>query len=578
MIPYLFRNYIVPFKWRFLLGFALLVGNSYLTSILPVYLMKVVDGGIQSQDVSRLWIMIGLYVLVFIAYIASIYIMSVVLEALGQDILIRLKTDSFIKVLNWDYKQFTSVSAGKLVTRVEGDAEKVRFFFVTAAVTLLQSLFMLIFMGVIMFRTNGTMAMLIIYPIPLVIGMIVLLQKLIFPLFKKVRRLMAEITSKITEYLNGLDIIKSYGKEELYFKRFDDDNKKKYFYERNAEFGWIAFFNFLFMLQEIIIAMILKSGASYIVKGLLTYGAMIMFIEYVRMFFFPLINISEQISQVQRSFAAFSRVYDLHTTPVSIQSGDKELKTMTRGIDFKGVSFSYKEGEPVLKNVSFSLPVGQKWALVGETGGGKSTIVKLLLRFYDIQEGAITLDGIDIREMNIQSLRQDIALIEQDFYLFPATVLDNIRLFDKSISLGEVQATCVKIGIDRFISTLPRGYETNLHEEGGNLSVGERQLLSIARAMVKKADLVLMDEATSSIDPHTEKMLEKAMRILMKGRTSLVVAHRLSTVKDADRILVVHQGEIAEHGNHDALMRKRGLYYHLCQNQLAGPTQEEGEK
>lgn len=568
-------RYIAPFKWRFIFGFLLLVGNSYLTSVLPVFMMNVIDNGIQTGDTANLTVTMVSYILIFALYVASMYLMTVVLEALGQDILIRLKTDSFKKVLDWDYHHFTSVSPGKLVTRVEGDAEKVRFFFVIALVTVLQSFFMLLFMGIIMFRTNASMAMLIIYPLPLVIGLIFLLQKFIYPMFKKVRRLMAEITSKITEYLTGLDIIKSYGKEDLFFERFDKDNRDKYRYERNAEFGWITFFNFLFMLQEIIIAMILKSGAPMILKGVLTYGALIMFIEYVRMFFFPLIGISEQVSQIQRSFAAFSRVYELHNTPVHIRSGRQELAAMTRGVTFSHVSFAYKEGEPVLEDVSFEIPVGEKWALVGETGGGKSTIIKLLLRFYDIERGEISIDGVNIKDLDIRSLRQDIALIEQDFYLFPATVLDNLRLFDKAISKEEVSSICKKIGIDRFISRLPQGYETDLHEEGGNLSVGERQLLSIARAMVKKADLILMDEATSSIDPHTEKMLEKAIRLLMKGKTSLVVAHRLSTVMDADRILVIHGGKIAEEGTHEELVAKEGAYHRLCRNQLL--IDEQGE-
>ena len=575
MIRYLFTRYIAPFKWRFALGLLLLVGNSYLTSVLPVYMMNVIDEGIQAADIASLTVTMGLYILIFALYVGSMYFMTLVLETLGQDILIRLKTDSFKKVLDWDYQHFTSISPGKLVTRVEGDAEKVRFFFVIALVTVLQSFFMLLFMGIIMFRTNTSMAMLIIYPLPLVIGLILLLQKFIYPMFKKVRKLMAEITSKVTEYLTGLDIIKVYGKEDLYFRRFDRDNQEKYIAERNAEFGWITFFNFLFMLQEIIIALILKSGAPMILKGVFTYGALIMFIEYVRMFFFPLIGISEQVSQIQRSFAAFSRVYELHSTPVRIRSGQKELKSMNGGVVFSHVSFSYKEGERVLDDISFRLPAGEKWALVGETGGGKSTIIKLLLRFYDIEKGEISIDGVNIKDLDIQSLRQDIALIEQDFYLFPATVLENLRLFDPTISKEEVISVCKKIGIDRFISRLPEGYETNLHEEGGNLSVGERQLLSIARAMVKKADLILMDEATSSIDPHTEKMLDKAIHILMKGKTSLVVAHRLSTVMDADRILVIHGGKIAEEGSHAELVGKGGVYHRLCLNQLL--INEKGE-
>jgi len=266
--------------------------------------------------------------------------------------------------------------------------------------------------------------------------------------------------------------------------------------------------------------------------------------------------------------ASFSRIYNMHNKEVKIISGNKKIEKINKHIKFEDVSFAYKKDEPVLQDINLTIPVGEKWAIVGETGSGKSTLIKLLLRFYDTDKGNIFIDESEIRDIDIKSLRKDISLIEQDFYLFPATVMDNIRLFDDSISEEHVKKICKMIKVDKFIDNLPKGYNTYLKEEGSNLSVGERQLLSIARAMVKKSDIILLDEATSSIDPHTEKIIDKAMKILLKGRTSIIIAHRLNTILDADNILVLHEGNIIESGTHEELFKQKGFYHNLCKNQF----------
>ncbi|TYB31583.1 MAG: ABC transporter ATP-binding protein [Candidatus Mcinerneyibacterium aminivorans] len=568
MIKYLFKNYISPFKWRFALGFILLILGSFLNVLLPKILMEAIDRGVDVSDENQL-IHFGLvYLTAFLFYIFSLYFMAIVLENLGQDILIKLKTTSFYKVLNWDYHQFTKYSAGNLVSRIERDAEKVRFFFTYALVAIVQSFLMFLGMIFLMGSENKLLTLIVIAPLPLVVFLLYLLQKFVYPKFKKVRKIMAEIMSKTTEYLRGLDVLKVFNREKLYFDKYDSDNENKFKLERNIEIVWIVFFNFIMLLTNLVIAIIFKVGAPMIVKGILTYGAIVMFIEYVRQFFFPLIQISEQISQIQRAIASFSRIYKMHSKESKIKSGNEEIEKILNSIEFENVNFSYKVDEPVLKNISFKIPKGEKWAIVGETGSGKSTLIKLLLRFYDVDKGRVLIDGTNIRDIKIKSLRKDISLIEQDFYLFPATVIDNIRLFDNSITKNYIKKICKAIKIDGFIENLPRGYDTYLREEGSNLSVGEKQLLSIARAMVKEADLVLLDEATSSIDPHTEKKIDKAMNILLKDKTSIIIAHRLNTILDADKIIVLHEGKILEIGNHRELYKKEGYYYNLCQNQF----------
>ena len=567
MLKYLLKNYILPFKYRFLLGFIILIFNSILTVILPITIMNAIDKGIKIKNILSLNQYVIEYIVIFILIILSLYFLTVVLETLGLDLLYIIKSNAYKKVINWDYEKFSQIPVGKLVSRIEGDSEKVRFFFVTAVVAIFESIFMFFGMIFVMYQKSAPLTYIVISVVPIIIILTYFMQKFVFPKFKFIRKMQASIIAKITEYLSALDILKVYNKEKYYFEKFDDENKKKYIMGRNIEFLSITFFNFIFMTQEIVIALILKSGGSLILKGALTYGTLVLFIEYIKRFFQPLIAISEQIVEIQRAIASFSRVYELDQTEAKIKSGTKKLDKIKNEIRFENLSFSYNPKEPVLKNISFTISVGEKWAIVGETGGGKSTLIKLLLRFYEATEGKIYIDGIGINEIDFHSLRKDIALIEQEFYLFPATVLDNLRLFDDTIPREKIIDICKKIKIDDFIRKFPQGYDTYLSEDGINISTGEKQLLSIARAMVKDADIVLMDEATSSIDPHTEKTIENAIDILLKGKTSIIIAHRLSTIKNADKIVVIDKGEIAEIGNHEELMIKKGVYYKLYTNQ-----------
>ena len=567
----------MPFWHRFLFGFTLLLINSYLIVEAPLYIKDAIDNGITHNSIGGLEQALFWYIGVFAVLITAQYLMVIVLETLGQDILIKMKLMSFSKVLHWNYGMFTEMSPGRLVSRVEGDAEKVRFFFVSTTVVLLGSLIVFIRMMFVMFSVNARLAMIVVSAVPIVVIGSIVMQKVVFPMFQRSRRYVAAINSRVTEYLTGLDIIKAYDREKDFFKTFDDDNKKKYTLDRNAEFITITFFNMIVMFQDIIVGMILSSSGAMIAGGIISFGVLQLFLEYVRRFFDPLTSISEQISQIQRSFAAFSRVHELHMTPVLMKNGELPFTAFSKAVDFNDITFAYKENEPVLNGISFSVPKGARWAIVGETGGGKSTVIKLLLRFYDVNGGSIMIDGTDIRTLDIYSLRKRIALIEQDVYLFPATVMDNLRLFDESIPEEFVRSVCRQIEIDDFIMSLPEGYDTVLREDGGNLSAGERQLLSIARAMMREADIILLDEATSSIDPFTEKKIERALSLLCAGKTSVIIAHRLSTVKHADVIMVLSKGQIKESGTHAELYERGELYYTLCKSQLAADKKEDSD-
>lgn len=569
------KHFLFPFWHRFVLGFLLLSLNSYLIVEAPLYVKNAIDFGITKNSLQGLQHAAGWYMAIYCIVIVSQYTMITVLESLGQDILIKMKLMSFDKVLHWNYAMFTDMSAGRLVSRVESDAEKVRFFFVSTTVVLLGSLIVFVRMLYVMFSVNARLAMIVVAAVPVVVVGSILMQKFVFPMFQRSRKYVGVINAKITEYLTGLDIIKAYNREDVFFKEFNSDNKKKFVIDRNAEFISITFFNMIVMLQDVIVGVIMNSSAALIVSGVVTFGVLQLFLEYVRRFFDPLTTISEQISQIQRSFAAFSRVYELHMTPVPMRNGTQPFEGLTSGIHFDAVHFSYKEDEPVLNGISLDMPKGSRWAIVGETGGGKSTIIKLLLRFYDTVSGTVAIDGTDIRTLDVYSLRRRIALIEQDVFLFPASVLDNLRLFDDSIPEDYVRSICKKIEIDDFIMSLPEGYATILHEDGANISAGERQLLSIARAMMRKADIILLDEATSSIDPFTEKKIERALALLCEGKTSIIIAHRLSTVRNAGKILVLSKGEIKESGTHKELFDKGELYYTLCKSQLTADEQKE---
>jgi ABC-type multidrug transport system fused ATPase/permease subunit len=401
---------------------------------------------------------------------------------------------------------------------------------------------------------------------PIFVVLIIIFEKTTSPRFLAVRKRMAEVTATMTEYLHGMSIIQIFHRGEYVKNRMSAVNELKFRAESRAELIVVAFFNSIHFLEYAMIAMVLFFGVKWMRSGELTVGTFSMFIVLIWRSFEPIYTASGQLSHIQKAIAGGKRIFALLSSDNRLPdpAHPVEWSGLKEGIRFEKVWFSYtNDNDYVLKDASFEVPVGSQVALAGVTGGGKSTIISLLLRLYDPQKGKITVDGIDIRDITKENLRRRFSLVLQDIFLFPGDVAFNIALDSGNGSEEKIIAAAKTVDADRFISRLPDGYKTEVSEKGANFSRGERQLLSFARALVNDPDLLILDEATSSVDPDTERTIQQSMKKLMEGRTSLIIAHRLSTILEADQILVIRRGEIIERGTHTELILKNGYYSRL---------------
>jgi ATP-binding cassette subfamily B protein len=409
---------------------------------------------------------------------------------------------------------------------------------------------------------------------------------------------MADVTASLTEFLQGMEVIQIFDRARHIRRRMNDINYRKYRPHVVAEVIVVVMFNFIFFMETFIIALVLYFGIRWVgvaamaspgaaaagpasMAGGLTIGTLVMFISYVRMFFEPVYLAAEEIASIQRAIAGAKRIFGLLKVDERVPEPERPVAwpRLETGITFENVWFSYTgDDNYVLKDVSFHIPRGKRFALAGVTGGGKSTVINLLLRFYDPQRGRILVDGIDVRDISSEDLRRKIGLVLQDIFIFPGNVASNISLSAGGYDLEKVKDACRAVSADRFIESMPDRYQSELSDRGANLSRGERQLLSFARALAFDPEILILDEATSSVDPETEGMIQDGLAALMRGRTSIIIAHRLSTILNVDRILVVRDGEIVERGTHEELVAADGYYSKLFKLQFLAANGQEARK
>lgn len=546
---------------RIAAGLALLLVCSGLTLLGPLLVKDAIDNRIAGRDARGLFIVCGLYFLLQAVLVGCRYSQSILLGKVGQDILnhLRLRLFSHLQRLSLDF--FERNSSGSLLARVEGDIESLSAFFPFTLTALAGDLVLLLGMLAIMTFIDIPLTALMVFFFVVLMAVSVVFQKTIAALFLEMRKCMSDISSFLVERLQGVAVVQILRRELREVEKLGELGQKTIRKSFGAERQVILFWSGVHFWENLALAMVLWMGVGRISSGALTVGALVLFIQYLQRFFAPVHQLSMQLQNIQRALAAGQRVFELLDAEPSVKSPAKPTAwaEFRKDITFDHVYFAYQPGHWVLEDVAFTLPKGQHWALVGVTGGGKTSLIHLLLRFYDPQRGRILVDGIDIRDIDLRQLRAKIGIVFQDTFLFPENVMENVRL-NGAVADADVRRAAAQASAHEFIARLPQGYDTKLAERGLNLSMGERQLLSFARLLVHDPPILLLDEATGSIDPDTEKRIQRAFYRVRQARTSLTIAHRLSTVDDSDWILVLYRGKIIERGTHRSLLDS-GPYY-----------------
>ncbi len=561
LLPYLKKH-----TGRLVICLIILSAATVLSLYWPILLKKAVDVDIANKDYrGLLWTVLAIGLIQSVTLLLQ-YIQTIKLEIIGQDVMVELKQKLYDHILSLNVAFFDKNPVGRLMARIESDTESLRKLFTQTVVMIVGDLILVVGIFCVMFYYSWRLTLILSVMMPIMFGLTYLFEKLTTHRFLAVRKRMAEITAALTEFLHGMSIIQIFHRGSYVKKRFYRANRLKFKEESSAEMIVVTFWNAIRFFEYLMVGLILYFGVRWIYSGALTVGTISMFIILVWRSFDPIYRASGQLSNIQKAIAGAKRIFALLSDNQVLPDPVKPAvwNKLEKGICFENVWFSYTDDENyVLKDINFEIPKGGRVALAGVTGGGKSTIISLLLRLYDPQRGEITVDGIDIRDIAKDELRPRFALVLQDIFLFPGDVKSNISLDADEITNKRIETAARTVDADRFIQRLPKRYDTRVSEKGANFSRGERQLLSFARALAVDPEVLILDEATSSVDPETERTIQASLKKLMVGRTSLIIAHRLSTILDADNILVIRQGEIIERGNHTKLILSKGYYSKL---------------
>jgi ATP-binding cassette subfamily B multidrug efflux pump len=559
LIPY-FKKYLK----KIIIASLLLLCSTLLTLLGPLLIKRVIDVEIPQKNIQALIIIAIIYLLVQIFIILVRYLQQIEIMTIGEKAIADLKADLFQQLLYTPVAYFDENPVGRLISRVESDTETLKFLFSSTAVMLIQNFALIIGMSVVMMIVNLRLFLLISILLPLFLFLFWWFERNVRPIYLSLRKKIAEINAFIIETLKGLTIVQIFRQENNFVSRIDRLGEDKFHEEIKALSYWYRIWFFVDLGEIIGIILILGFGGIWALQGLVTIGSLFLFISYITRLFEPLRGLSGQVDVIERAFASAERVFKILATKKEKGKEEKAaIKKLEKEIAFKNISFFYETNNWVLKNLNFRIKKGERIALVGETGGGKTSIVSLLLKFYAAQRGKIFFDNIPIDIIDRHSLRSRIGFVPQDVILFPGSILNNLRLFDETIPEEKVYEAATRANVHSRILKLHDGYETNIVEQGINLSFGERQLLSYARALVFDPQILILDEATSSVDPQSERLIQKGMKELLKERTAIIIAHRLTTTRLADRILVIHKGKLIEEGNHTNLLHKKGYYHKL---------------
>ena len=562
-------RYLAPYKLYVAVSIILLLFISVLQLAGP-YLTKIaIDRYIATQDVSGLsriaLIFLAILVVAFFLRYLQIYIMQFV----GQRVMFDMRMELFSHLQEMSLSFFDKNPVGRLITRLTNDVEVLNEMLTSGIIAIFGDIFSLIGIVIVMLWLDFKLALVSFMVLPLLIYATILFRQKARESYRAIRTRIARINAFLQESIVGMPIIQIFNREKKNLGKFEGLNHRYLEACLRSVFYHAAFHPSVEIIGSLAVALIIWYGGGQILKGALTFGALVAFIQYVNRFYHPIRDLSEKYNIMQSAMASSERIFKLLDTPVEIK--DAELPLSMEGIrgeiEFKNVWFAYNGRDYVLRDISFRVRAGEKVAIVGATGGGKTSIISLLARFYDPQKGKILIDEIDIRNFRQKELRRYLGIVQQDVFLFSGTIEDNIKLGENKINFQQVKESASYVNADKFIKKLPHGYQEDVRERGSLLSVGQKQLLAFARALAFDPRILVLDEATSSVDTETEMLIQDASAKLLQHRTSIVIAHRLSTIKDVDRIIVIHKGRVKEVGTHQELLQKKGIYYRLYQLQ-----------
>ena len=565
-------RYAKPYWFNFVIvGLVMLLSISY--NILSPILISDIEGIVQAEGGFAynevLWRVI-VYAAILIGSLVGTYVQAIVLQKTGQKIISRLREDAFTHIESLSHAQLSHLPVGKLVTRVTNDTNAISMMFTGMLVNLVKNIFVILGVLVAMLFINYMLTLMVLCFVPFIVLFTVIFRKFSRRAYRQVKNGTTDINTYLSEHLSGMKIIQVFNREERKMQEFDAKNEKLYRAQRGQIFVFGIFRPVVYMLYIASVLCLFFLGAKGALDGREILGqvvdgaTIVAFYMFVSRFFNPIQNLAEQFHRLQSAFASAEKIFTvMDVVPDVVDEEDAiELDTIRGEIEFKDVWFAYNEGEWVLKGVSFHVNAKDTVAFVGATGSGKTTILSLLCRNYDIQKGEILLDGINIRHIKISSLRKHFGQMLQDVFLFAGTVRSNIVLRD-DFSDEEVTEACKYVNADKFIDRLSDGLDEEVRERGNNFSAGQRQLLSFARTIIHRPEVMILDEATANIDTETEVLIQDSLNKMMNIGTMLIVAHRLSTIQHADNIIVLSDGKIIEQGNHHELLRQKGRYYEL---------------
>ena len=564
-------KYAAPYWWQFVICLLLVLGITLIEIYRPILTGKAIDLFSVSADFSEIAGLSVQYIIVLVLGFLFNFLNTWILQLTGQTIIYNIRQEVFEHVHKLSMRFFDITPVGKIVTRVTNDVEALNEMYTQILVRLIKNIAKILGLMVVMFLLNAKLALLALCLMPLIVVLTIVFKTISKTTYRIVRTKLTALNTYLSEHLSGMKVIQIFAKEHEKDMEFKDRARDLFHASYREMLVFAIFRPLMYILSIVALCIILGAGSNIVLEGVISAGTLYIFSDYIRSFFEPIQELAEQFSTLQSAMASAEKIFTILDEDPLVKNPENPVTVgeVKGRIVFENVWFAYQGEDWILKDVSFTIEPGQRVAFVGATGAGKSSILNLIGRYYDIQKGRITIDGVDIKDMSTDELRGAIGQVQQDVFMFTGDVKGNIRLKNETITEEEIKEAARYVNADGFIEQLEHGYDEPVTERGATLSAGQRQLISFARTLAYNPAILVMDEATANIDTETEQLIQEALEKLMQNRTTIMVAHRLSTIQHADKIMVMHKGRIRETGTHQELLAQDGIYKKLYELQLA---------